>query len=63
MRGGHLALLFGESIPSLISGELEAVEPSAPTRRPLAVGRRLAPANDYEQSPGPFTRARERAVA
>ncbi len=63
MRGGHLDLLFGAGIPSIIHRVLESAEPPVSARRQLAPGRLLSSADDYEQHPASFARASERAVA
>jgi len=51
MRGGHLDLLFGAGIPSIIHHVLQSPR------------RLLSSADDYEQHPASFARASERAVA
>jgi triacylglycerol lipase len=61
MRGGHLELLFGAGIPSIIHRVLESAGPPVSVRR--APGRLLSSADDYERHPAPFARASERAVA
>ena len=63
IRGGHLDLLFGAGISSIIHRVLESAEPPVSVRRQLIPGRFVSPAGDYEQHPAPFARASERAVA
>jgi len=63
MRGGHLDLLFGAGIPSIIHHVLQSVEPPVSARRQLTPRRLLSSADDYEQHPASFARASERAVA
>ena len=63
MGGGHLDLLFSAGIPSIISRELESVEPPVPATRPFTAGRFIPSANDHEQPLAPFAHASERAVA
>jgi hypothetical protein len=53
MRGGHLDLLFSAEISSIISRELESVEPTVQPSRQLTVRRLISSTND----------ATERAVA
>jgi pimeloyl-ACP methyl ester carboxylesterase len=53
MRGGHLDLLFSAEIPSIISRELESVEPTVQPSRQVTVRRLISSTND----------ATERAVA
>jgi len=52
-RGGHLGLLFSAEIPSIISRELESVQPTVQASRQLTVRRLISSTND----------ATERAVA
>jgi triacylglycerol lipase len=63
MRGGHLELLFGAGIPSIIDRVLESAERPVSARRQLTPGRLLSSADDYEQHPASFARASARAVA
>ena len=53
MRGGHLDLLFSAEIPSILSRELESVEPTVQPSRQVTVRRLISSTND----------ATERAVA
>jgi len=46
MRGGHLDLLFSAEIPSIISRELESVEPTVQASRQLTVRRLISSTND-----------------
>ena len=62
MHGGHLDLLFGASIPSIIYRELESAEPPVSARRQLTPGRLLSSADHYDQ-PASLVRVSERAVA
>jgi len=62
-RGGHLDLLFSDTIPSLICRELESAEPSVPTRRQLISGRLISSASESALPTAPFAHASERAVA
>ncbi len=63
MRGGHLDLLFGTSIPSIIHREPESGELPVSAKRQLAPGRLLSSIDDHEHRPASVARAGERAVA
>jgi len=63
MRGGHLDLLFGAGIPSIIDRVLESAERPVSARRQQTPGPLHSSADDYEQHPAAFARARERAAA
>jgi triacylglycerol lipase len=62
MGGGHLDLLFGAGIPSIIHRVLESAEPPVSARRHPTPGRLVSSADDGRH-PAALARAGERAVA
>jgi triacylglycerol lipase len=63
MRGGHLDLLFGAGLPSIIQRVLESVEPPVAAGRHATLGRLPSFAHDGGRHSAAVARGRERAVA